>query len=77
MDTYLSEREKLIRQDRALRVDYASTRALSEDEQRADKTVRGIRTAEAATIWDAECADAEYGSRYMFPGMEFLTGAYT
>ena len=74
MDAYLKKREQLIREDRALRPDYENTSTLSVDERKADEIIRGIRTAEAETIWSLDRkSNHVHGSQQMFPGMEFLT----
>ena len=77
MDAYLSQREQLIREDRALRPDHATSHALTPEEIRADKILRGIRTAEAETVWGLDRKSSHpHGSQQMFPGMEFLTGEF-
>ena len=43
---------------------------LSELEIQADRVIRDIRAAEAASIWNREYE----GIPHPFPGMEFLTG---
>ncbi|KAF7360394.1 Adenosine deaminase CECR1-A [Mycena venus] len=65
---YKQERAALIDRDRSLRADYAQV--FSETELKADRIVRSIRTAEAASIWGAKHPEIAHP----FPGMEFLTG---
>lgn len=79
MESYLEQREKLIREDRAQRVDFARISSLSETEAQADAIVRAIREEEAVSVWDTEkytvqdyLPDDE--SPNVFPGMNFLTG---
>lgn len=64
---YEQKRSELIKADRALRVDNATTTAL---EDQADKLVRSIRAEEAVTVWGV----AHEGTPYPYPGMEFLLG---
>ena len=75
---YMRAREALIEEDRALRVDTARLRSLSNLEARAEAVVRTIRTAEATAIWGAEKSILEYDpvddTPNVFPGMAFLTG---
>ncbi|KAI8982866.1 Metallo-dependent hydrolase [Trametes punicea] len=78
MDDYLAKREELIAQDRALRPDHTSARALSADERKADEILRGIRDFEAQSVWDGKRPVKHvHGSQQMFPGMEFLTARDT
>lgn len=77
MDDYLRKREELMLKDRALRYDHATDREPSADEVVADKVLRNIRTAEAESVWDPNRkTEQPHGSQQMFPGMEFLTGAW-
>jgi adenosine deaminase CECR1 len=59
---YKKERAALISHDRSLRADYAQV--LSETEVKADRVVREIRVAEAASIWGAKHPDIAHP----FPG---------
>ena len=75
MEEYLAKREALILEDRAKRVDHATSRAFSSEERRADEIIRHIRRAEAEVVWDpAVAVNHDHGSQQLFPGMEFLTG---
>ena len=69
LSAYLADRDKLIKQDRALRVDAVKLDNLSTTEARADEIVRALRAEEAVSVWGAEHQDIEHP----FPGMEFLT----
>jgi len=66
---YLADRVKLIKQDRALRVDAVKLDNLSATEVAAEEIVRAMRAEEAVSVWGAEHEDIEHP----FPGMEFLT----
>ncbi|KAE9394098.1 adenosine deaminase-related growth [Gymnopus androsaceus JB14] len=66
---YEASRNALILADRALRADHKKGQ-LSELEALADKVVRDVRAAEAASIWSQD----HEGIPHPFPGMEFLTG---
>ncbi|KAI0374656.1 Metallo-dependent hydrolase [Pilatotrama ljubarskyi] len=78
MQEYLKRREELIAQDRALRPDNSSAKALASDEKRVDEILRSIRTAEAQSIWDDKRPVKHiHGPQQMFPGMEFLTARET
>jgi adenosine deaminase CECR1 len=66
---YNKEREELIRQDRALRVDSVKLDNLTAAEAKAECIVRAIRAEEAMSVWDAETEAVPHP----FPGMEFLT----
>jgi hypothetical protein len=66
---YLTRREKLINEDRALRKDHVRTN-YSPAEQKADEVVRCIRAKEAATVWRTN----HDGVPHRYPGMEFLKG---
>lgn len=68
---YEASRNALILADRALRADHKKGQ-LSELEALADKVVRDVRAAEAASIWNQDYE----GIPHPFPGMEFLTGTY-
>jgi len=70
ISTYLADRDSLIKQDRALRLDAIKLDNLSATEAAAEKIVRAIRAEEAVSVWGAEHEDIEHP----FPGMEFLTG---
>lgn len=69
LSVYLDERDKLIKQDRALRVDAAKSDVLTSTESAADAIVRAMRAEEAVSVWGAE----HEGIEHPFPGMEFLT----
>lgn len=66
---YLDDRTKLIRQDRALRVDAVKLDNLTPTEAAAEDIIRVMRAEEAVSVWGAEHEDIEHP----FPGMEFLT----
>jgi adenosine deaminase CECR1 len=68
-EVYLEERNALIREDRALRLDSVREH-LTPSEIKADQVVRRIRAAEAKSIWSADHDLVPHP----FPGMEFLTG---
>ena len=59
---YKNERAALIQRDRFLCADHAQV--LSETEVKADRVLREIRAAEAASIWGAKYLDVEH----LFPG---------
>ena len=69
LTTYLADRDTLIKQDRALRVDANKLENLSATEAAAEEIVRALRAEEAVSVWAAEHEDIEHP----FPGMEFLT----
>lgn len=69
ISAHLDEREKLIKQDRALRVDAAKSGDLTPTESAADEIVRAMRAREAVSVWGVE----QEGIENPFPGMEFLT----
>lgn len=69
LGAYLADRDRLIKQDRALRADAAKLENLSKTEAEAERIVRELRAKEAISVWGAE---HEYIER-TFPGMEFLT----
>ena len=74
MDIYLSKRDQLILEDRALRPDHTTSHVLTPDERRADEIIRNIRAEEADTVWSLDRKSCHlHGSQQMFPGMEFLT----
>lgn len=74
---YIRQREQLIREDRAKRIDYNNSHQPSDLERAADGLVRDIRAREAVTVWGAETTTKPaYGSQQMFPGMEFLTSEH-
>ncbi|KAG2359760.1 Metallo-dependent hydrolase [Suillus spraguei] len=64
---YLQRREKLIIEDRALRIDYVRTN-YTPAELKADQVVRSIRAREAVTVWGIDHEDVPHP----YPGMEFL-----
>ena len=66
---YLQRREKLIAEDRALRVDRVRTNYTAA-ELKADEVVRAIRAREAVSVWGVEHEDVPHP----YPGMEFLNG---
>jgi adenosine deaminase CECR1 len=66
---YLQRREKLIAEDRALRVDHVRANYTAA-ELKADDVVRAIRTREADSVWGVEREDVPHP----YPGMEFLNG---
>lgn len=77
MDDYLTQRQQLIADDRALRIDHAAQRDISEEERRADNILRHIRSSEAESVWSAtQPLKHLHGSQQLFPGMEFLTGKH-
>lgn len=69
LSTYLADRDDLINQDRALRVDSVKRGNLSATEAAADEIVRAIRAEEASSVWGAAHEEVEHP----FLGMEFLT----
>ena len=69
LSAYLTDRDKLIKQDRALRVDAVKLDNLSTTEAKAEEIIRALRAEEAVSVWGAEHKDIEHP----FPGMEFLT----
>ncbi|KAI0351486.1 Metallo-dependent hydrolase [Trametes cingulata] len=78
MYSYVAQRQNLIAQDRALRVDHQTGRTVSDEERRADEILRRIRTSEAESVWSAKNpARHPHGSQQLFPGMEFLTARET
>lgn len=77
MDDYHTQRQQLIADDRALRIDHAAHREIPEEERRADKILRHIRSSEAESVWSAKQSPKHFhGSQQLFPGMEFLTGKH-
>jgi adenosine deaminase CECR1 len=66
---YLEKREKLIADDRALRVDHVRANYTAA-ELRAEEVVRAIRAREAVSVWGVEREDVPHP----YPGMEFLNG---
>ncbi|KAG2116595.1 Metallo-dependent hydrolase [Suillus discolor] len=64
---YLQRREKLIAEDRALRIDHVRAN-YSAAEIKADKVVRSIRAKEAVSVWGVDHEDIPHP----YPGMEFL-----
>lgn len=77
---YMRRRDALIEGDRALRVDTARLRSLSDVETRAEDAMRILRTREATEIWGGGKSILEYdpvdGTPNVFPGMAFLTGEF-
>ena len=69
LSAYLADRDKLIKQDRALRVDAVRMDSLSTTEAKAEEIVRALRAEEAISVWGAEHENIEHP----VPGMEFLT----
>lgn len=69
LDTYLNDRENLIKRDKALRVDAIKLDNLSKTEAAAEEIVRAMRAEEAVSVWAADYSNLEHP----FPGMEFLT----
>ena len=65
----LANRDKLIKQDRVLRVDAVRLDNLSTTEAKAEEIVRALRAEEVISVWGAEHENIEHP----FPGMEFLT----
>jgi len=66
---YLQRREKLIAEDRALRIDRVRANYTA-TELKADEVVRSIRAREAVTVWGINHEHVPHP----FPGMEFLNG---
>ncbi|KAG2123549.1 Metallo-dependent hydrolase [Suillus cothurnatus] len=64
---YLQRREKLIAEDRALRIDRVRANYTA-TELKADEVVRSIRAREAVTVWGINHEHVPHP----FPGMEFL-----
>ncbi|EIW51838.1 Metallo-dependent hydrolase [Trametes versicolor FP-101664 SS1] len=78
MDDYHAQRKQLIADDRALRIDHAAQKEISEEERRADKMLRHIRSSEAVSVWSAtQPLKHLHGSQQLFPGMAFLTARET
>ncbi|KZT07988.1 adenosine deaminase-related growth [Laetiporus sulphureus 93-53] len=82
LETYWKQREQLIREDRAQRVDTARIQSLTELEKRADRIVRDVRSAEAKSIWAMDSQsifdyNPEDATPNVFPGMAFLTARET
>ena len=69
LTTYLADRNNLIKQDRALRVDAGKLGNLSSTEAEAERIVRVMRAEEGVSVWGAD----HEGIDLPFPGMEFLT----
>lgn len=69
LSAYLADRDDLMKQDRALRVDAVKLDNLSATEAAAEEIVRALRAEEAVSVWGAEHDEIEH----LFPGMEFLT----
>lgn len=70
LEKYRADRESLIAEDRALRVDSRRTNNLTELELKADAIFRDLRAKEAQSIWSQDHPEIAHP----FPGMEFLTG---
>ncbi|KAG2034825.1 hypothetical protein BDR03DRAFT_583480 [Suillus americanus] len=64
---YLQRREKLITEDRALRIDHVRANYTTA-ELKADEVVRSIRAREAITVWGINYEHVPHP----YPGMEFL-----
>lgn len=83
MEGYSRQRDQLIHEDRALRVDAArlDSLRLTATEAKAEAAVRAIRTSEAASVWDADRSILDYdpldSTPNIFPGMAFLTARET
>ncbi|KAI0709749.1 Metallo-dependent hydrolase [Earliella scabrosa] len=78
MEEYLRQRQELIARDRALRRDNALAANFSSDELKADEVLKGIRSAEAESVWGQQLqVEHMQGPQQMFPGMEFLTARET
>ncbi|CCM04405.1 uncharacterized protein FIBRA_06582 [Fibroporia radiculosa] len=78
MEDYLKQREQLITEDRAQRVDSARMQSLTHIEQKAESIVRAIRAAEAVSVWGVNGTTIfdylpDDKSPNVFPGMAFLT----
>lgn len=73
MEEYLHARERLIAEDRFLRVDADALGAASHTEKQADEILRRIRAEEHETVWGRTAPEIP-GAAHVFPGMEFLTG---
>lgn len=71
-DAFLSARENLIAEDRALRLDNALLKNATEEEVRAEQIIREIRAEEARNVWSMEHEDVPN----TFPGMAFLSGEH-
>ena len=71
---YLAERERLIAEDRQLRVDALALAQATDAERKADEIVRKLRTEENETVWGPNAPPIP-GSLHLFPGMGFFTGA--
>jgi len=69
LSVYLDDRARLIKQDRALRVDAVKLDNLAPTEAAADEIVRAMRAEEAVSVWGVQHEHIEHP----FPGMEFLT----
>ena len=69
LSEYLADRDKLMKQDRALRVDAVKLDDLTPTEAAAEQIVRDMRAEEAVSVWGVE----REGIEHPFPGMEFLT----
>ena len=72
-DDYLETRQRLIAEDRSLRVDAHALANATDAERSADAIVRAIRAEENVSVWGPD-APTIPGSVHVFPGMGFLTG---
>ena len=70
---YLAQRERLIAEDRQLRVDALASVQATDAEKKADEIVRKLRAEENETVWGPNAPPIP-GSLHLFPGMGFLTG---
>ncbi|EJF66293.1 Metallo-dependent hydrolase [Dichomitus squalens] len=73
---YLAERDRLIAEDRSLRVDALALDQATDAEKKADAIVRKLRALENETVWGPN-APPPPGSLHVFPGMSFLTARET
>ncbi|KAM5538028.1 hypothetical protein V8D89_008225 [Ganoderma adspersum] len=73
---YLAERERLIAEDRQLRVDALAQAQATDAERKADEIVRKLRAEENETVWGPNAPPIP-GSLHLFPGMGFLTARET
>ncbi|KAI0707925.1 Metallo-dependent hydrolase [Earliella scabrosa] len=75
-DDYLENRQRLIAEDRSLRVDAHALANATDVEGRAEAIVRTIRAEENVSVWGPD-APTIPGSVHVFPGMGFLTARET
>ncbi|KAH9928471.1 Metallo-dependent hydrolase [Epithele typhae] len=71
---YLEDRERLIAEDRALRIDTLALAQATDIEKRAEDIVRQIRADENERVWGPNAPELP-GAQHIFPGMAFLTGS--